>query len=343
MNRLEFRTWNDYPEECYNIEPGCAIVFLPVNADRYCEARNTCMSFEKFTGMYNFGFRLNIRFVETGDPRLINRIVARRINFGNLDSYSVITADLSNGNIVHSFLNEYFNLTSPDAEKIKFVKFDHTLDGRDFQGRIRLAQGDVRPVDNQDNEDVFIRHLELQKMQILDNISRLISNYVSQTHSLPSSAEIQRLIGGLIHIGDSGPSKIHVDNNLQIWLPDYDNINFPFSALQKTLYFLFLRHPEGIALADMNTYRGELESIYNLVMPNREEELARVTLDRLTDTYDNESLRQQLSKIKRIVKAKITNDSIAEKYYITGQRGCPYSIHVGSDMITLPRALSGQL
>mgnify|MGYP003292822974 CR=1 FL=1 len=61
----------------------------------------------------------HIKLVKTDDPRLVNRIVARRINFGSLDSYSVITADISRTRNIGEFVKEYFDYTSGNSERVR--------------------------------------------------------------------------------------------------------------------------------------------------------------------------------------------------------------------------------
>ena len=63
----------------------------------------------------------------------------------------------------------------------------------------------------------------------------------------------------------SPPSKLIIRRNGRIFLPDYGNIEIKVPTLEKALYILFLRHPEGIYLSSLNEYRQELYHIYGRI------------------------------------------------------------------------------
>lgn len=107
--------------------------------------------------------------------------------------------------------------------------------------------------------------------------------------------------------------------------------------LCKTVYILFLRHPEGILLKNIDVYRDELDSIYNIVMPGRDVQLGRDSIDNLCDPLSN-SLNEYIAKIKRSFKRYIRNDELLGQYVIAGRRGKPYCITLDRSLVTLPKA-----
>ncbi len=64
-------------------------------------------------------------------------------------------------------------------------------------------------------------------------------------------------------------SRLVIDKEYRIGLPDYNNLEIKMTPLHKALYLLFLRHPEGILLKYMPDYKQELTTIYKQ-LSNRE-------------------------------------------------------------------------
>lgn len=113
-------------------------------------------------------------------------------------------------------------------------------------------------------------------------------------------------------------SRLKISSDNRIFLVDYDNTEIIMPNLAKAVFFLYLKHPEGIALKMMPDYEEELFRIYkglgewNLIR-------IRATIHNLVDPSTNR-MNEQLSKIRRYFLAKI-DEGIATPYIITGERG----------------------
>lgn len=334
---LDFHTQSDFPEELYHIEPGCAFVFVPEDEDLISvrKAEELNYHFQKSSHGMEFGFDIKLDIKATNDPRLVNKIVARRINFGSMQKYSVIAADFTDYNALDAFSQEYFDILSQGTEQVRIIGLDHNLDGEFYRGRMSYV-----PLDRSNPEDAQIAELEDEKQRICNDLAHLISDYAARFHQMPPMEEIRNRVQGRVLLGYNGQSKLRVDRDLKVILPAYNDIEIPLRPLQKALYFLFLRHPEGIRLSDIGNYRDELEDLYSLVIPNRDYELMQTSLDLLTDPMNTESLRQQLSKIKRTVCARIISDDMAKNYYISGDRGKAYKIPLDRRKVEMPPALT---
>jgi hypothetical protein len=57
---------------------------------------------------------------------------------------------------------------------------------------------------------------------------------------------------------NSPPSRMIIDRANRIFLPDFGNIEISLRPLERALYFLFLRHPEGILMSSLCDHREEL-------------------------------------------------------------------------------------
>ncbi|MBP5561859.1 MAG: hypothetical protein J6X70_08705 [Muribaculaceae bacterium] len=187
-----------------------------------------------------------------------------------------------------------------------------------------------------ENAEAKLAALEKRRQQDLAALESLILRFVTTYHQDPSKL-IGKWIKGkyILNPGEDNLSRLVVNGDLQIVLPDWNEKVLPMHALARTLYILFLRHPEGIVLKDIGDYRQELLEIYNIVKPGRDEALAVRAIDSLTAPF-SDTLSQNLSRIKRAVKTAILDDDTARHYYIDGRRGQPYRIDLPQHLVTLP-------
>ena len=113
-------------------------------------------------------------------------------------------------------------------------------------------------------------------------------------------------------------SRIHVHYG-RIFLPDYNNLEIKMPPLSKAIYMLYLRHPEGIKFSYLPDYREELLYLYELISGRESREDIRRSIDDVTDPTRN-SINEKCSRIKQAFLREF-DDSIAQNYYITGERG----------------------
>ena len=125
-------------------------------------------------------------------------------------------------------------------------------------------------------------------------------------------------------------SRLVVDNDYRIFLPDYNNTEITMQPLPKAVFFLFLQHPEGIQFKQLNNYFPELLEIYKHVGNREIEENILHSIGDITDPTKN-SINEKCSRIREAF-LKHFDAAYAQYYYITGKRGEPKKI-------TLPREL----
>lgn len=131
-------------------------------------------------------------------------------------------------------------------------------------------------------------------------------------------------------------SRIIVTKEYKIVLPDFNDMEIVMEPMNKALYILFLRHPEGIAFKDMIDYRQELLKIYLRLWTNKD--YANIDWGRIDKAIDNicsplsNSINEKTSRIKGIF-LKEMHDDVAKNYYITGRYGEPRRIALPPDMI----------
>lgn len=125
-------------------------------------------------------------------------------------------------------------------------------------------------------------------------------------------------------------SRMVITKDYRIYLPDYNNIEITMSPLPKSVYLLFLRHPEGIPFKHLADYREELLNIYKEVGNRVVERNVRNSIRDITDPTNN-SINEKCARIREAF-LKHFDTPYAKNYYITGERGEPKKI-------TLPREL----
>lgn len=114
-------------------------------------------------------------------------------------------------------------------------------------------------------------------------------------------------------------SPLVITPDFRIILPDYNHQEIILPPLPKALYFLYLRHPEGIPFKHLADYRDELLAIYGQLSP-RSNPARRIRLvDTLVDPSQN-SINEKASIIRRAFYS-VLDEHLAAHYVISGEKG----------------------
>jgi hypothetical protein len=150
------------------------------------------------------------------------------------------------------------------------------------------------------------------------------------------------------------PSRLHITRGNEIILTDYQNLRLNLTPLEKTVFFLFLKHKEGIKLLDRENYRSEVKEIYrqlNIFIPSATTEEKTVELEytyerellksviSLTDV-DEDSLSEKFSNIRKKLKNTLPAE-VFDYYDIIGARSEPYKIHLDRTLVTCDSGILG--
>lgn len=125
-------------------------------------------------------------------------------------------------------------------------------------------------------------------------------------------------------------SRLVIDKNFRIILPDYNNMEITMSPLPKAVYLLFLKHPEGIVFKQLRNYYAELLDLYKRISNRVIESNIENSIRDITDPTKN-SINEKCARIREAF-LKQFDYVYAQHYFITGKRGEP-------KRITLPREL----
>lgn len=225
-------------------------------------------------------------------------------------------------------------------------KLDSFLTDDDFDDEIaprkpknKRAYHEAQPLEDEERRE--LAGIEREREQALERIKRDIVNYIARYHDDPKEL-MGELLRGKMVVGQ--PGRVLVNGDMKIVLPEYDEMEVKMPAMSRTLYILFMKlrkqGMDGIVLKNIDQYRDDIIDIYNLVKPGARERRVAQSVDNLCDPL-SDSLNQAISRVNRCIKSVITDKKLVKQYMITGNKGKEYGIALDSELIALPRAVTG--
>lgn len=138
------------------------------------------------------------------------------------------------------------------------------------------------------------------------------------------------LLENILHQNDK-LSKLVITKKHEIILPDYNNMVIKMEPLVKAIFFLFLKHPEGIIFKHLPDYRHELIGIYKDLKPLGMSDRALHSIEDVTNPFLN-SINEKCARIRAAFINKF-DEHLAKNYYITGERGEAKKISLPRDLV----------
>ena len=114
-------------------------------------------------------------------------------------------------------------------------------------------------------------------------------------------------------------SRMRITRDYRIILTDYNNMEIVMTPLVKAVYFLFLRHPEGIVFKNLMDYRTELQKIYEDIKGERLDDKKMQSIIDTTDPTNN-SINEKCARISEAFVTRF-DERLAVNYIIQGERG----------------------
>lgn len=161
-----------------------------------------------------------------------------------------------------------------------------------------------------------------------EELKQLMEELKKKMRRLKEYGMSEKEILSSLHTDQQLPQLV-ITRNYRIFLGD-EHREVHLEPLVKSVYLLFLKHPEGIIFKDLPDYRKELTLIYNKVRPWGLTDRALKSLEDVTNPMLN-SINEKCARIRRTF-VTMLDSSVAEQYYIKGARG-------KAKKIILPREL----
>ncbi|MFW6272516.1 MAG: hypothetical protein ACOC2U_01895 [bacterium] len=127
-------------------------------------------------------------------------------------------------------------------------------------------------------------------------------------------------------------SPLKIDEKFNLHLPSYGT-SIKLTPLEKTAYFLFLNHPEGIMFCDLPDYRNEVAEIYKNVNNRLSLRNSQKSIEKLVNPISN-SMSEKLSKVRNSFLFH-HDESIVEPYIVIGERGGPKKVKIDRELVII--------
>ena len=132
--------------------------------------------------------------------------------------------------------------------------------------------------------------------------------------------------------GTDEGERILVTKDFRILLPDRFDTEVRMRPLVKTVFLLFLRHPEGIRYGNLREYRDELLDLYRSITRRTSGPEMERSIDRLIDLKDN-SIHEKAANLAATL-ARYFRPEQLPAYTLTGKAGAPKRIRLDRKLVT---------
>lgn len=213
----------------------------------------------------------------------------------------------------------YHKLESIRVEKNDCELIDHS--------RKEYTRFSIAPPEESDesykDKDYADRNFDQQSQTLIKEIKERIN-------ALRNRGVNTMFLHDIIDAGEQ-LSRLRITKDFRLFLEDYDNMEIKLAVLPKSVFLLFLRHPEGIRFKELSDYYSELLQIYLKMNPIGGRSKQEQSIQEITNPCSN-SINEKCARIREAFVANF-DDRLARNYYITGKRGEAKRIMLDESMI----------
>ena len=161
-------------------------------------------------------------------------------------------------------------------------------------------------------------------------VAILVKEVRDKVNALRERGMAEKIIRKLIQI-EPKLSRLVITKDMRILLPDYNNMEITMEPINKAVFLLFLKHPEGIVFKCLPDYRKELAEIYQKIKPFGLNDRAIRSIEDVTNPCLN-SINEKCARIRGAFISQFDED-LASHYYIKGWRGEPKKIDLPRNLV----------
>lgn len=264
------------------------------------------------------------------------------ILYPNKSQFRVATIPLDGRYVfkaLHFLFNEINEIILPQQSRIAQIRIS---DYRDYMPQSGFACGTPFVEIDKSEETIdqeIDEKLDEQQHKFINQLIELTHQYAVKFHKMPPLKLIEQAAIGRLAISTPHLSPIVITDDLRITLPLFNNLEIHMTPLCKTVYILFLLHPEGIRLKNINEYADKLRHIYKLIKKRKDPQTSfrdDLYIQGLINVFDSWSINQKISRTRSAIKRHIPYSKYVDRYCITGTRGETYSINLPQELIQMP-------
>ena len=131
------------------------------------------------------------------------------------------------------------------------------------------------------------------------------------------------------------------EHTYRFLLTDY-NREIKFNTQTKAIYTLFLLHPDGIRLKDIDDYRQEFTRLYLLFTTRSDKDKVLDSINKLLNITKPEALHVKKSQCNKAINEVIPKDDLRKPYKIEANYGLPHKINLDRSLVTMPDILKAK-